>query len=101
MLNKYMFSFGQGIIAASPSIKNVKSGDKNASFVIELRRTVMELKSISSVISRTLSCIIAFTSFTPSKKNIITLYLYINKYYSRRSLNLIKNLNYIRKKSIH
>jgi hypothetical protein len=68
MLKTKMFSFGHGIMAAKPSMKNVRSGDKKASSVISSRRTVIELKSISSVTKRTVNCINAFTSFTPSIK---------------------------------
>jgi hypothetical protein len=68
MLNTKMFSFGHGIIAAKPSIKNVSRGERKASSVISSRRTVIELNSISSVIKRTVNCINAFTSLMPSTK---------------------------------
>lgn len=61
------------MIAASPSMKKSKSGDRNACSVISASLTVTELRSISSVTSRTLSCIIAFTSFTPSVKQLYSL----------------------------
>lgn len=68
MLNKNILSFGQLIIAANPSIKKPSKGDRKASLVIWLSRTVIELNNISSVINRTANCMIALTSLIPSKK---------------------------------
>ena len=62
-----MFSLGQGIMTANPSMKYLNKGDKNDSWVISDSLTVTELKSIASVTKRTCRLISADTSFKPSE----------------------------------
>lgn len=61
-----MFSLGHGMMAANPSMKYDKRGDKKASCVISAIRTVTELYSMSPVTRRTCRVISAVTSFSPS-----------------------------------
>ena len=62
-----MFSLGQGMITANPSMKYLNKGDKNDSWVISESLTVTELKSMASVTKRTWRLISADTSFKPSE----------------------------------
>lgn len=70
MLNRYIYSLGQGITAANASTKKPKRGERNAFSVMSAKRTVTELKSISSVMSLTKRLMVALTSFIPSVTNM-------------------------------
>lgn len=61
-----MYSLGQGMMAANPSMKNDRRGERNDSAVMSFSLMVTELYNISSVIRRTDSCIIDLTSLMPS-----------------------------------